>query len=84
MICGPWWQAYSRRWQIEHMWRACKSELAFESPRLHDWEHRRRLLMLASLVYAFLLELMQPPWEGTRDWMFGVAKKFCAFIRRPV
>jgi hypothetical protein len=22
-------------------------------------------LMLASLVYAFLLDLMQPPWEGT-------------------
>lgn len=43
------------------MWRACKSELAFESPRLPDWEHRRRLLMLASLAYAFLLELMQPP-----------------------
>jgi hypothetical protein len=61
--------AYSRRWQIEQMWRACKGELAFESPRLHDWEHRRRLLMLASLVYAFLLELMQPPWEGTRDWL---------------
>ena len=61
--------AYSRRWQIEQMWRACKHELAFESPRLHDWEHRRRLLMLASLVYAFLLELMKPPWEGTRDWI---------------
>ena len=61
--------AYSRRWQIEQMWRACKNELAFESPRLHDWEHRRRLLMLASLAYAFLLELMQPPWEGTRDWI---------------
>jgi len=51
------------------MWRACKGELAFESPRLHDWEPRRRLLMLASLAYAFLLELMQPPWEGTRDWI---------------
>ncbi len=61
--------ASSRRWQIEQMWRACKAELAFESPRLHDWEHRRRLLMLASLVYVFLLELMQPPWEGTRDWL---------------
>ena len=61
--------AYSRRWQIEQMWRACKSELAFESPRLHDWEHRRRLLLLASLAYAFLLELMKPPWEGTRDWI---------------
>jgi Transposase DDE domain len=61
--------AYSRRWQIEQMWRACKQELAFESPRLHEWEHRRRLLMLASLAYAFLLDLMRPPWEGTRDWL---------------
>ncbi|GHO76540.1 hypothetical protein KSD_43110 [Ktedonobacter sp. SOSP1-85] len=31
--------------------------------------HRRRLLMLASLAYAFLLELMKPPWEGTKDWL---------------
>jgi len=23
----------------------------------------------ALLVYAFLLDLMQPPWEGTRDWI---------------
>ncbi len=61
--------ASSRRWHIEQMWRACKHERAFESPRLHDWEHRRRLLLLASLVYACLLELMQPPWEGTRDWI---------------
>lgn len=61
--------AYARRWQIEQMWRACKHELAFESPRLHDWEHRRRLLLLASLAYAFLLELMAPPWEGTKDWI---------------
>ena len=27
------------------------------------------MLLLASLAYAFLLELMQPPWEGTRDWI---------------
>jgi hypothetical protein len=39
--------------------------------RLHNWEHHRRLLMLASCAgeYAFLLALMQPPWEGTRDWV---------------
>lgn len=49
-----------RRWQIERMWQACKHELAFESPCLHDWEHHRRLLMLACLAYAFLLELMRP------------------------
>ena len=61
--------AYARRWQIEQMWRTCKHELAFESPRLHSFEHRRRLLMLASLAYAFLLELMRPPWDGTRDWI---------------
>jgi len=23
----------------------------------------------ALLAYAFLLNLMQPPWEGTRDWV---------------
>ncbi|HEY1353402.1 MAG TPA: hypothetical protein VGF67_27655 [Ktedonobacteraceae bacterium] len=61
--------AWSRRGPIEQMWRACKSERAFESPRLHALEHRRRRLMLTRLVSAFLLELMQPPWEGTKDWI---------------
>jgi hypothetical protein len=52
------WQmvlAYARRWQIEMAWRSSKTELAYESPRCWQWETRRKLLMLASLAYAFLL-----------------------------
>jgi hypothetical protein len=55
------WQivfAYARRWQIELMWRYTKSELAFESPRLWTWERREKLLLLATLAYAFLLSLL--------------------------
>ena len=50
--------AYARRWQIELMWRYTKSELAFESPRLWTWERREKLLLLATLAYAFLLSLL--------------------------
>lgn len=55
------WQivfAYARRWQIELTWRYTKSELAFESPRLWTWERREKLLLLATLAYAFLLSLL--------------------------
>lgn len=51
--------AYARRWQIEMSIRFTKSELAFESPRLLRWEHRKKLLLIASLAYAFLLSLLQ-------------------------
>lgn len=50
--------AYARRWQIELTWRYTKSELAFESPRLWTWERREKLLLLATLAYAFLLSLL--------------------------
>lgn len=55
------WQivfAYARRWQIELTWRYTKSELAFDSPRLWTWERREKLLLLATLAYAFLLSLL--------------------------
>jgi hypothetical protein len=51
--------AYARRWQIEMSFRFTKSELAFESPRLLQWEHRKKLLLIASLAYAFLLSIIQ-------------------------
>lgn len=50
--------AYGRRWQIETTWRYGKSELALESPRLWSWERREKLLLLATLAYAFLLSLL--------------------------
>jgi len=55
--------AYARRWQIEMTWRFSKSELACESPRLWHWEPRLKLLLMVSLVYSFLVTLL----DGTRD-----------------
>lgn len=47
--------AYAKRWQIETCWRYQKSELAIESIRLWTWECREKLLLMVTLVYAFLL-----------------------------
>ena len=44
--------AYARRWQVEMAIRYNKSELAFESPRLLQWQHRKKLLLIATLAYA--------------------------------
>ena len=61
--------AYARRWQIEEVWRASKSELAFESPRVEDWEVRLKLLLLATLAYAFLLHLLDPSFDELRAYL---------------
>lgn len=61
--------AYARRWQIELTWRENKSELAFQSPRLWDWEPREKLLLLATLAYAFLLTLLSPFFEPVRRFL---------------
>lgn len=53
--------AYARRWQIEMSLRFTKSEMAFESPRLLNWEARRKFLLIACLAYAFLLSLCTAP-----------------------
>ena len=53
--------AYARRWQIEMSIRFDKCELAFESPRLQQWESQRRLLLITTLVFAFLLSLLPLP-----------------------
>jgi hypothetical protein len=36
-----------------------KSELGCESPRLWQWETRLKLLLMVSLIYAFLLTLLE-------------------------
>lgn len=61
--------SYARRWQIEMTWRYCKSELAFESPRLWSWENRLKLLLMASLAYAFLLTLLAQDQATQRTWL---------------
>ena len=63
--------AYARRWQVEMCYRACKTDLAMESPRLWFWENRLKLLLMASLVSA--------PWSrissgtGATDLESGTA-----------
>lgn len=61
--------AYARRWEIEGTWRFSKSELGFECPRLRNWEHCRKLLLMATLAYAFLLTLMQEKTRPLRSWL---------------
>ncbi len=46
-----------------------KSELAFESPRLHTWEARCKFLLIASLVHAFLILLLAPRFERLKLWL---------------
>lgn len=61
--------AYARRWQIEMSLRFDKCELAFESPRLQRWETQRRLLLMATLAYAFLLSLL--PFQHLLHWLLA-------------
>jgi hypothetical protein len=56
--------AYKRRWQIETSFRYGKCELAMESPRLWAFENRLKLLSIVTLVYAFLIHLLEPLYRG--------------------
>lgn len=67
-------QAYARRWQVEMAIRYAKTELAFESPRLQAWQTRQKLLLIASLCYAFLLSLLHPQFQPFRTWLL---RTFC-------
>jgi hypothetical protein len=66
--------AYARRWQIELTWKENKSELAFQSPRLWEWEPREKLLLLAAMAYAFLLTLLAPFYTLLRRWLL---RRYC-------
>jgi Transposase DDE domain len=73
--------AYARRWQIELVWRVSKSELAMESPRVWDWDVRKKLLMLAALAYAFLRHLLAPSVNDLRaqllrSWCHRTGKRY--------
>jgi hypothetical protein len=65
---------YARRWQVEMAIRFSKTELAFESPRLFKWQHRKKILLMAALVYAFLLSLLIPHLIALRNWLL---RHFC-------
>lgn len=55
--------AYRRRWQIELSFRYGKCELGMESPRLWSFESRLKLLGIVTLVYAFLLHLLNSDYH---------------------
>jgi Transposase DDE domain len=61
--------AYTRRWQIETAFRYGKSELAMESPCLRIWDHTLKLLGLVTLVYAFLLYLLQETFDPIKKYL---------------
>lgn len=76
--------AYARRWQIEMGFRYSKTELAMESPRLWRWENRLKLLMMATMVYAFLLSLLNESLKPLvdsllRDWCHRTGKRYRTF-----
>jgi hypothetical protein len=66
--------ASMRRWQIELRWRFDKSELAFQSPRLWRRPERMKLLAMATLASAFLLQRLSPRYELLRLWLL---RRFC-------
>ena len=73
--------AYARRWQVEMCYRACKTDLAMESPRLWFWENRLKLLLMVSVVYAFLLSLLAQDTgalvqEPLRGWCHRTGKRY--------
>jgi hypothetical protein len=60
--------AYGARWAIEQELRFSKSELGIESIRVRGWEPRNKLLAIASLAYAFLVNLLgDGAWELIPD-----------------
>lgn len=64
--------SYIHRWNIEQSFRFGKSELAMESPRLWFWENRLKMLAVVTLVFDFLLRMLQnwPGWvrQFLRNW----------------
>lgn len=73
--------AYARRWQIEMAYRFSKTELAMESPRLWRWDNRLKLLLMVTLVHAFLLSLLVPALlpvrqDLLRHWCHRTGKRY--------
>lgn len=76
--------AYARRWQVEMTYRYAKTELAMESPRLWSWHNRLKLLMMVTLVYAFLLTLLENQFDHLRQslmrqWCHRTGKRYRQF-----
>lgn len=73
--------AYARRWQVEMAFRFTKTELAMESPRLWSWHNRLKLMLMVTLVYAFLLSLLASHFQTLRRlllrrWCHRTGKRY--------
>lgn len=66
--------AYARRWQVEQAFRFNKSEMGMESCRLWFWESRMKLLQIVTLVYAFLLSLLD---KELREQVSNLLRQGC-------
>ncbi len=85
------WQmvfAYAKRWQIEQSFRFNKAELAMESCRLWFWHNRMKLLYTVTLVYAFLLSLLdeklKPHRQHLLQWGCHRTGKRCRSAPTPL
>ncbi len=61
--------AYARRWQVELTIRFDKSELAFASLRVREWQACCKLWSITALAYAFLLSLLAPLFQHLCQWL---------------
>jgi hypothetical protein len=50
------WQMYMLRTKIESVFRFCKQELGWETPRMDDWEAMKNLLTFVFFVAGFFYE----------------------------
>ena len=60
---------HSERWTSEMAIRFDKSELAFASLCVRDWEACGKLWSITALAYAFLLSLLAPLFQHVCEWL---------------
>lgn len=65
-------KSYMKRWDVEQVFRFGKTAMGIQSLRLWFWENRLKLLMLVTLVMAFVLTLMSDArkfsWKLIETW----------------
>lgn len=66
-------RSYMKRWDVEQVFRFGKTAMAMESPRLWFWENRLKLLMLVTLVMAFVLTLI----ASAKSYSWRLIKTWC-------
>lgn len=73
---GQAWEvmfSYMHRWEAEQGFRFLKSELGLESPRLWFWDNRMKLMAIVTLVYDFLLRMV----NNWTNWVRPFLRRWC-------